>query len=629
MRSAPKSFVYFSMSRKSQNLAEKYSQDPNGRLEFQEEGGLPRIERLSSSVLSQRGSKKPWSSKIWPRKGKSESQIANLRASSSAAGHYYSGAVGGNIRPHRHLVTNSTSRAGSRFSRQMSPRQFGKSRSFVRLALLAVPVLLLTFGIFGREMFSSESIAARSPQVPAANALGHSGLDNPLGVESSKQAAEADGGQVKRERENSGLVNPEAFAGMASLESVGEPVVSDDSLKRAEESEDFVIPKQELPEARSRMRGTGYFDHIVSQGETFSKLFSDYGIQPQTATEVDRVLRLSADVDHRLKPGQVITLYQGDSSEELSKLEIKLDITRTAKLSKSSDGWELEIDKLPSETQGIMVGGTIKSSFSEAASEAGLSHDAVDDFVDMFSARVRFHRDIKTGDRFAVLYERDVLEDGTIVGFNGIKAAALKRDGKISKAIKVTNDKGKEFFVDENGDAVGSSFLRYPLKFSRISSSFNRSRLHPVLKRRMPHLGVDFAAPTGTPVRSVSDGRITFAGRKGPNGIMIKITHDNRYKTAYLHLSKISKGLKAGSYVKRGQIIGAVGSTGRSTGPHLDYRLYDRNKSVDPLRAKLPKIDLGAEILTAKGDIKDMSDLLTRLIEESGDKPEQFEWKKS
>jgi murein DD-endopeptidase MepM/ murein hydrolase activator NlpD len=150
---------------------------------------------------------------------------------------------------------------------------------------------------------------------------------------------------------------------------------------------------------------------------------------------------------------------------------------------------------------------------------------------------------------------------------------------------------GKARYFDAKGKLLGDTFLRYPVKFSRVSSSFSDARLHPVLKRRIPHNGVDFAAPVGTPVRASADGTVTFVGRKGPSGIMIKVKHNARYRTAYLHLSRIAKGIKRGTRVSRGQVIGAVGATGRVTGPHLHYSFYDRGKYVDPMKIELPTIE--------------------------------------
>ncbi|RIK99743.1 MAG: hypothetical protein DCC75_14300 [Proteobacteria bacterium] len=157
-------------------------------------------------------------------------------------------------------------------------------------------------------------------------------------------------------------------------------------------------------------------------------------------------------------------------------------------------------------------------------------------------------------------------------------------------AIRHYGRDGAAHYYDEAGKALGNYFLRYPLKFTRISSAFTHARFHPILKTTRAHNGVDFAAPIGTPVRAVADGVISEAGYNGGSGLMVKIKHGSRYSTAYLHLSKIASGIRSGTRVSRGQVIGGVGMTGLATGPHLHFSLYDGGRYVDPLRSKLPSL---------------------------------------
>ena len=365
----------------------------------------------------------------------------------------------------------------------------------------------------------------------------------------------------------------------------------------------------------------GEVEHVISTGETLSSIFATHGFSPQMAREVDSSLRKNKEVDHRIRPGQKFLFKRAIATGELESLTISLNPLETLKLERDEKSWSTSIDRVPTSTKRLEATGKIDNNFAEAAIEVGLNYEVVDEFVDLFSDKVRFHRDIQPGDEFAVIVDQEVLEDGTVVGNGPIIGASIKSGGSDFKAIKVKDKKGQERYVTEKGEPLGNTFLRYPLKFSRISSTFSHSRLHPVLKRRMPHLGVDFAAPRGTTVRSVADGKVTFAGRKGPNGIMVKITHNNRYRTAYLHLSKIASGIRSGSWVKRGQRIGAVGSTGRSTGPHLDFRLYDNGRSVDPLKAKLPKMSLGQKLVADKSMLKKIVNSLNSLMASSSVTP--------
>ena len=167
----------------------------------------------------------------------------------------------------------------------------------------------------------------------------------------------------------------------------------------------------------------------------------------------------------------------------------------------------------------------------------------------------------------------------------------------------------RQHYVDETGVKLGNYFLRYPLKFTRISSVFSKSRFHPILKKSRPHNGVDFAAPTGTPVRSVGDGTVIDAGYRGGAGNMVKIKHNDKYSTAYLHLSKFAKGIKKGVKVSRGQMIGAVGKTGWATGPHLHFSLYIDNKYVDPFKVNIPKVS-SSNVKAPEGEILNLVDEL-------------------
>ena len=239
--------------------------------------------------------------------------------------------------------------------------------------------------------------------------------------------------------------------------------------------------------------------------------------------------------------------------------------------------------------EGVALG-QITTNFREAAKRAGLSPATADNLVDLFDTRVNFSK-LQYGDKFTVIVSASQLEDGRVLKGNDILAAAISYNGKDYMAVRYVGTDGKTKYFDESGSIIGDFFLRYPVKFSRISSIFSNSRLHPILKIRRPHNGIDFAAPTGTPVRAAGDGVVIKAGKDGTRGNYIYIQHSKRYMTNYYHLSKIDKSVKRGGQVKRGQIIGAVGTTGLSTGPHLHYGFFDNGKFVNPLTIKLPTLD--------------------------------------
>jgi murein DD-endopeptidase MepM/ murein hydrolase activator NlpD len=207
---------------------------------------------------------------------------------------------------------------------------------------------------------------------------------------------------------------------------------------------------------------------------------------------------------------------------------------------------------------------------------------------DVFAWQVNFFL-VNKGDKFKVLYEETVV-NGEAVGIGRVIAALFEQSDVPFYAV-IFNQNEREDYFDENGDCLRKMFLKAPLSYTRISSGYSNARFHPILKQYRPHHGVDFAAPSGTPVMAVGDGKVTYAAYSGAGGNMVKITHNSVYSTAYLHLSGFGKGIKVGAVVKQGQTIGYVGSTGRSTGPHLDYRVWKNGVNVNPLTLDLPPVE--------------------------------------
>lgn len=334
--------------------------------------------------------------------------------------------------------------------------------------------------------------------------------------------------------------------------------------------------------------------HRISAGETLGSIANKYSIPAEDLNSANKVISEMA-----IKNKEKLNLVSRkkmyllfDDEFGLKNLEYEVSPGKNLQITKDSTGkFKGEIIQLPRYYRERVGVGVIRSSFAASANQAGIPYDIVDDLVDLYASRVDFNRDLQKNDRFTIIYREEVLSDGSVISVGPILAAAMDIHGKRLVAARYQGPDGKPRYFDKDGKLLGDTFLRFPLKFSRISSTFSTSRFHPVLKTRRPHNGVDFAAPTGTPVRAVSDGQVELAGYNGANGNMVKIKHNPRYTTAYVHLSKISPGIRRNSFVKRGQVIGAVGSTGLATGPHLHYAMYDYGKYIDPLKAKLPMID--------------------------------------
>ena len=362
--------------------------------------------------------------------------------------------------------------------------------------------------------------------------------------------------------------------------------------------------------------------HTVKKGETLSSIFTNLGYSSSQAFGVAAALKkLSKEqkkVRSYLLTGQRMEFAQ-DESGNFSSLALELSTTDKVVIAAAADGFSAKLDSLPTVKKVYLRSGVIGSSLAQAAQDLGLGYEVVDDLVDLFGDRIVFHRDVRKGDRFSIKYEQIELADGRVVGSGRIISAVIENKSKQHYVLgsEVKHGKGKKFaYFNEKGEPLGNGFLRYPLKYTRVSSVFNKSRFHPVLKRRRPHNGVDFAAPTGTPVRATGPAVVQFAGRKGAAGIMIKLKHSKKYQTAYLHLSRLAKGMKKGASVTRGQVIGYVGTTGRSTGPHLHYSFYVNGKYVDPLKVKLPNMGFISGATIAKAKLSEMiAELKAGLLE--------------
>ncbi len=239
------------------------------------------------------------------------------------------------------------------------------------------------------------------------------------------------------------------------------------------------------------------------------------------------------------------------------------------------------------ETRLAYASGTIDSSLFAAGQKAGLSDTVVMQLAAIFGWDVDFALDIRHGDSFTVLYEQQYL-DGEKLADGNIIAAEFINQGTAYNAIRFTDPSGNGGYYTPAGLSMRKAFLRSPVDFYRISSRFQRERLNPVLHIRRPHLGVDYAAPTGTPIKAAGDGKIIFRGRKGGYGNVIIIQHTGVYRTLYGHMSRFRGGLSVGSHVRQGQVIGYVGMTGLATGPHLHYEFLVNGTHRNPLTVKLP-----------------------------------------
>ena len=234
------------------------------------------------------------------------------------------------------------------------------------------------------------------------------------------------------------------------------------------------------------------------------------------------------------------------------------------------------------------VNGEINTSLWDAITKNNINPLVALSLSEIYAWTVDFFG-LQEGDNFTVVYD-ELYVDTVSVGLGHIHAARFYHAGKELYAIPFTQDSVESYF-DDNGASLRRAFLKAPLRFSRISSRFSGSRMHPVLKIRRPHFGVDYAAPIGTPVYSIGDGRVIMMAYQGGAGRIVKVRHNSVYTTSYMHLSGFAKGLQNGKYVMQGELLGYVGSSGLSTGPHLDFRVSRNGSPIDPLHMESPPVD--------------------------------------
>jgi murein DD-endopeptidase MepM/ murein hydrolase activator NlpD len=322
----------------------------------------------------------------------------------------------------------------------------------------------------------------------------------------------------------------------------------------------------------------------VKSGQNLSGILSGYGVGAQT---IDILSRQSTEVfDVRsIRAGNPYTLICKNDEKETPAYFIYEQSRSRYVVFELIDSIHVHSGEKEVITQARTVSGVIESSLWNALAKGHGNPLLSLDLSEIFAWTIDFYA-IQKGDSFKVIYD-ELSIDGHSVGNGQIHAARFMHSGKVFNAFRYEQD-GKAEYFSESGENLRRAFLKAPLRFSRISSRFSNSRMHPVLRIRRPHHGVDYAAPTGTPVQSIGDGMVISAGYSGGAGHMIKIRHNGTYTSAYLHLSKYGKGVKTGARVSQGQVIGYVGSTGLSTGPHLDFRVWQNGKAIDPLSMESP-----------------------------------------
>ena len=330
---------------------------------------------------------------------------------------------------------------------------------------------------------------------------------------------------------------------------------------------------------------TKWLSHKIKTGDTLAKIFSSNGL---SANLLHRIVTSSKKASQlaRIKPGQELKIELSEQGDFVSLIH-QQDKINSLHIWQRDDSFDAENITQAIEYRTAFASGTIDSSLYSSAKEAGLTDTLIMSLANIFAWDIDFALEIRSGDRFTVIYQEKFL-NGEKFGNGAILAAEFVNQGKVFNAVRYIDENDNSDYFTPDGKSVRKAFLRSPVDFRRISSRFQRERYHPVLGKRRPHRGVDYAAKTGTPIKAAGDGKIIFRGKKGGYGKTVIVQHGGGITTLYAHLNSYALKRKRGSRVKQGQVIGFVGKTGMATGPHLHYEFRVNGAHRNPLTVKLP-----------------------------------------
>jgi hypothetical protein len=344
---------------------------------------------------------------------------------------------------------------------------------------------------------------------------------------------------------------------------------------------DLEAPLHEPASLVEEIRGT------IRRRETVSDLLLRQGFSHELVHSVNQAARPVFDLRH-IRAGQPYTLAKVGTT--FCHLTYEIDPEHYLLIASRGRDLHSEVREYPFDVQVDSLVGTITSSLFKTILDSGEGPDLALELSEIFAWDIDFFLDIRKGDQLKIFFERKCLGESTVC-YGRILAADFVVQGQSHKAVYFCDETGYDDYYDAEGKSLRKALLKAPLRYTRISSNFSYRRFHPIRRRYAPHMGIDYAAPTGTPVRATGNGTVIFAGRSGANGNMVKIRHNETYTTYYLHLSRFARGIQKGRQVSQGDVVGYVGSTGLSTGPHLDYRIKKHGKFIDPRKVDLPAAD--------------------------------------
>jgi murein DD-endopeptidase MepM/ murein hydrolase activator NlpD len=348
-----------------------------------------------------------------------------------------------------------------------------------------------------------------------------------------------------------------------------------------------IVETLALPEAQPTDSGSFDFwrEERIGRGDSLPGLLSRLGVNAaDTRAFLDAARENKALA--RLVPGRTV-LARVSSGGQLLLFRYLASDENLVSVTRAGGQFKAEQRQVALESRLIMRSGKIQGSLFGATDAADVPDRIASEMAEAFSGDIDFHRDLRRGDHFSVVYEA-LYFDGQLIKTGRLMAAEFVNQDKAHRALYFKDAQGREGYYTPDGQSMKRAFLKSPMPFTRISSGFSNARYHPVLKEWRAHKGIDYAAPSGTPVRAIADSVVNFVGKQGGYGNLVVLNHQGAYSSAYGHLSRFGKGVKRGARVSQGQIIGYVGATGLATGPHLHYEFRVGGVQKNPLALKLP-----------------------------------------
>jgi murein DD-endopeptidase MepM/ murein hydrolase activator NlpD len=472
------------------------------------------------------------------------------------------------------------------FFKEKTPKQL--------LLLLATVALGTTLGVL---VLTKQSQEVSIQQLPLPKGTQTSLLEIPAKIEKTPPTIKQQ--PILPEPATISAVKPEqqpALPKPVELSTSKKEVIKDKiepqkaKVVKAEIDQDTIAPieRTPAPTIEPTKPTVQWQNYMVKEGDSLTQIFRTKSFPFSTLHQIVNSSKIAKHQLSLIRPGQTLR-FRRDSNGELRDLVLIKNPAESLRITANDeDSYDVELVHKTIEKRIVTASGLIESSLFSDAQKAGLSDNKTMELAKLFRWDIDFALEIRAGDHFRVLYEEHYL-NGKKLRDGPILAAEFVNRGKTYQAFRFEDKDQTIGYYDAKGRDKRRAFIRTPIKFARISSRFSKRRWHPVLKRWRSHKGVDYAAPTGTPIKATGYGKVTFRGWKSGYGHVVIVQHGRKYQTVYAHMSKYARKVKVGSKVKQGQVIGYVGQSGLATGPHLHYEFRVNGTHRNPLTVKLPK----------------------------------------